>query len=193
MIRADGGLLALQVDSIDGTSELVFKPLGPLLLGHPTISGTSLSVTGEVVLALNPSGLARRVGAGHRDSVLGTTAPQRTATVLVVDDSISVRRVVARQLRLLGLVVEEVSDGLEALGRLRTRSYGLVVSDLEMPRMDGFELLAELSRLEISPTVPVVVARHALRSRDATQGVGVGCAGVPQQADRSRLAHRAGA
>src|SRR5262249_51384585 len=54
--------------------------------------------------------------------------------------------------------VEEVSDGLEALGRLRSRSYSLVMTDLEMPRMDGFELAAELSRLAISPRVPVIMA-----------------------------------
>ena len=56
----------------------------------------------------------------------------------MVDDSISVRRGMARQLRGLGLDVHEVSDGLEALSRLRSSSYGLVVTDLEMPRLDGF-------------------------------------------------------
>ena len=76
----------------------------------------------------------------------------------MVDDSISVRRVVARQLRTLGLEVEEVSDGLEALGKLRNHTYSLVLTDLEMPRMDGFELLAELNRLAIARAVPVVVA-----------------------------------
>ena len=58
----------------------------------------------------------------------------------------------------LGFEVEQVSDGLEALGRLRAGTYGLVVSDLEMPRMDGFELLAELKRLAIAQTTPVIVA-----------------------------------
>lgn len=159
MIRADGGLVAVLVDAIEGTSELVVKPLGSLLSGHPAVSGTSLSVTGEVVLTLNPSGLARWPGGvGRRDAPPSDPAPSRSAaTVLVVDDSISVRKVVARQIRALGHEVEEVSDGLEALGRLRTRTYGLVVTDLEMPRMDGFELLAELARLEITSAVPVVV------------------------------------
>ena len=64
----------------------------------------------------------------------------------MVDDSISVRRVVSRQLRMLGLEVEEVSNGLEALGKLSSRQYSMVLTDLEMPRMDGFELLAELRR-----------------------------------------------
>src|SRR5205823_5989153 len=82
---------------------------------------------------------------------------ERTA-VLVVDDSISVRRGLARQLHDLGLDVHEVSDGLEALGRLRRGRYGLVVTDLEMPKLDGFALLAEMKRSPTLSTTPVIVA-----------------------------------
>ena len=78
--------------------------------------------------------------------------------VLVVDDSISVRRGMARQLRGMGLEVHEVSDGLEALGRLRECHYGLVVTDLEMPKLDGFALLAEIKRSPRLATIPVIVA-----------------------------------
>ena len=78
--------------------------------------------------------------------------------VLVVDDSISVRRGMARQLRSLGLEVHEVSDGLEALGRLRDSHYGLVVTDLEMPKLDGFALLAEIKRSASLATIPVIAA-----------------------------------
>jgi CheY-like chemotaxis protein len=161
LIRADGGPLAVQIDSISGTSELVLKPLGPLLEGHPLVTGTSLSVTGEVIFALNPAGLARWPREGRGAPAVAARAENagpRGVPILVVDDSISVRKVVARHLRSLGHEVEEVSDGLEALGKIRNRTYGLIFSDLEMPRMDGFELLAELHRLAIAPTVPVVVA-----------------------------------
>jgi chemotaxis protein histidine kinase CheA/ActR/RegA family two-component response regulator len=162
LIRAEGGTLAVLVDSIDGTKELVIKPLGTLLQGHPVVSGASLSVTGEVIFSLNPAGLARLVGGGGERGGLAPgrlAQPQpRVAPILVVDDSISVRKVVARNLRSLGYEVEEVSDGLEALGKLRNHTYALVLSDLEMPRMDGFELLAELNRLEIAREVPVVMA-----------------------------------
>lgn len=78
--------------------------------------------------------------------------------VLVVDDSISVRRGVARQLRGLGLEVQEVSDGLEALGRLRDCQFGLVLTDLEMPKLDGFALLAEIRRSTRLQAIPVIVA-----------------------------------
>jgi CheY-like chemotaxis protein len=160
--------LALLVDAIDGTRELVVKPLAPLLAGHPFGSGTSLSVTGEVILMLNASGLARwlRDGQSRTRPAPDQAARSASAPVLVVDDSISVRTVAARQFRAMGYEVEEVSDGLEALGKLRSRNYSMVLSDLEMPRMDGFELLAELSRLEISPAIPVIIA--STRSDPAT-------------------------
>ena len=164
IVRAAGGLIALAVDSIEGTEDLVIKPLGALLAGHPLIAGTSQSASGEIISILNPSGMERWIADGLSPAPLGLGArplqehPCRGASVLVVDDSISVRRVVARQLRALGLEVDEVSDGLEALGRLRGGSYRLVVTDLEMPRLDGFALVAEMRRLGALADVPVIVA-----------------------------------
>lgn len=147
---------------------MVIKPLGALLAGHPLVSGTSLSIHGEVISVLNPSGLERWLnvqvasGTGSAASCparepYGVSPGERMA-VLVVDDSISVRRGLARQLRGLGLDVHEVSDGLEALSRLRSSRYGLVVTDLEMPKLDGLSLLAEMKRSATLATIPVIVA-----------------------------------
>jgi chemotaxis protein histidine kinase CheA len=160
--RTGGGPVGLSVDSMDGTEELVIKPLCGLLAGHPWVSGTSQSLSGEVTLVLNLTGLHRCLGATRRDDPNGGQPLHRKArgggkVVLLVDDSLSVRKSVARQLRLMGWEVDEVSDGLEALGRLRGRNYALVVTDLEMPRLDGFGLLAELRRSGPLP-VPIVVA-----------------------------------
>lgn len=162
--RAGGGPIGLLVDAIEGTEELVIKPLCSLLAGHPLISGTSQSESGEVISILNLSGLRRWAGdcpsrlgpadlpgANREGSIAGPA-------VLIVDDSISVRRVVARQLRAMGMQVDEVSDGLEALGRLKNNAYGLVVTDLEMPRLDGFGLLAEMRRGGPLAGIPVIVA-----------------------------------
>jgi chemotaxis protein histidine kinase CheA/CheY-like chemotaxis protein len=168
VVRAGSRLIGLVVDAIQGTEDLVIKPLSPLLAGHPLVSGTSLSVNGEVISILDPSGLERwlnipraletvLVASGPARAPFGGSSRERT-TVLVVDDSISVRRGVVRQLRGLGLDVHEVSDGVEALGRLRSGSYGLVVTDLEMPRLDGFALLAEMKRSSPMATIPVIVA-----------------------------------
>ncbi|WP_406694947.1 response regulator [Singulisphaera sp. Ch08] len=159
LVRAHDDSLALLVDAIDGTRELVLRPLGPLLAGHPLISGTGFLASGEPVLALNPAGLSRwlRVG-GIPGLVLSKKSAVRQAPILVVDDSISVRKVVTRNLRSLGYEVEEVSHGLEALGRLRNHTYSMILTDLEMPQLDGFELLAELARSRSLASLPVVVA-----------------------------------
>ena len=124
---------------------------------------------------------------------LNDQAP-RPAPVLVVDDSISVRRVVSRQLRLLGLEVEEVSNGVEALGKLSTRQYSMVLTDLEMPRMDGFELLAEMQRSPALSAMPVIVASTESRPVTRRRALALGArAFVAKPIDQDELARVAGA
>jgi CheY-like chemotaxis protein len=180
-------------DAIEGTRELIIRPLGPLLAGHPVIWGTSLSLTGDVIFILNPLRLFRWLREG-RDAVVPVHEPVgRPAPVLVVDDSISVRRVVTRQLRMLGLEVDEVSNGVEALGRLATRSYSLILTDLEMPRMDGFELLAELRRSPSLAALPVIVASTESRMSTRKRVLALGArAFVAKPIDQDELARVAG-
>ena len=198
VVRCANGLIGLAVDAIEGTEELVIKSLGSLLAGHPVISGTSLSMSGEVISILNPSGLGRWVGDGLSLAPLVTTSGTETGSrsgpaVLVVDDSISVRRVVARHLRTMGLDVDEVSDGLEALGRLRARPYGLVVTDLEMPRLDGFELVAEMQRIAPLASIPVIVASTKVDEETRRRVLALGArAFLAKPVDSSALASVAG-
>ncbi len=159
MVRGTDGPTALRVDGVDGVRELIVKPLGPLLEGHPVLSGASLTTNGEVVFFLGPSALIRfskTVGAPANPVALCNGATDREAA-LVVDDSLSVRRLASRNLRALGFDVDEAVDGEHALKMLRMRPYRLVLTDLEMPRMDGFELLAELKRTGVLDRAPVVV------------------------------------
>jgi chemotaxis protein histidine kinase CheA len=196
VVRSATEMVGLAVDSIEGTEDLVIKSLGTLLAGHPVISGTSLSVSGEVISILNPSGLKcwmsealppeppEPAGAG---SVLGD---RPGFAVLVVDDSISVRRVIVRHLRRMGLDVDEASDGLEALGRLRSCVYRLVVTDLEMPRLDGFELLAELQRSELLAPIPVIAASTKLDDETRRRVFALGArAFLAKPVDPTALAH----
>jgi CheY-like chemotaxis protein len=191
VVRADGGALGLVVDTIEGARELVIKPLGPLLAGHPTIAGTSVLMTGEVILILNPSPLGSYLGAACPPEAAepGPAARPNATGALVVDDSMSVRRVVTRHLRALGFDVDEVSDGLEALHRLKAQPYRLVLTDLEMPRMDGFELLAELGRLGVQTHSPVIVVstRSDTETRDRVRALGAS-AFVPKPIEPNELA-----
>ncbi|WP_165224516.1 hybrid sensor histidine kinase/response regulator [Aquisphaera insulae] len=171
VVRSAGGPVGLVVDAIEGTEELVIKPLNALLSGHPLVSGTSVLASGEVICVLNLAGLhGEAEGPRISPSVAGNpigAIDRAGRPVLVVDDSISVRRVMARQLRSLGFAVDEVSDGQEALVRLRDGSYCLVVTDLEMPRLDGLGLLSEIRRIASLATIPVIVA--STRSDEETQ------------------------
>jgi len=117
-----------------------------------------------VISILDPSRLYRWIrGEVPRVSpALTATAREdgnrEAPAVLVVDDSISVRKALARGLQAIGLEVDEVTDGLEALGRLRGRAFDAVVTDLEMPRLAGFGLVAEMQRSAELARIPVIVA-----------------------------------
>src|SRR5262249_45077736 len=125
----------------------------------------------------------------HENEVAAQPEP-----VLVVDDSISVRRVVTRQLRMLGFEVDEVSNGIEALGKLASRSYSMILTDLEMPRMDGFELLAELKRSPTLAALPVIVASTESRPATRRRALALGArAFVAKPIDQDELARVAGA
>jgi len=162
VVRTEQGtMLALMVDAIVGARELVFKPLPPLLSGHPLVAGTGLTTSGDLIFLLNPSGLARcrLTSTSWQTAIIRSAASVRESrSVLVVDDSLAVRKVAANHLRTLGYEVDEAADGFEALQKLRAKTYRLVLSDLEMPRMNGFQLLTEAGRLGTLQVTPVVVA-----------------------------------
>jgi chemotaxis protein histidine kinase CheA len=193
MVTSGMGPVALQVDGIDGPQELVLKPLGPLLVGNPAISGVGLSTRGEVIPALDLAGLLRLAREGDAPVVLDPDPIGQQPVALVVDDSISVRRIASRHLRALGFELEEASDGEEALGKLRSHRFDLVMTDLEMPRMDGFALLAELRRTGMLETSRVIVTSTlsdpATRRRVFELGAS---AFVPKPVDPEELAAAVG-
>jgi chemosensory pili system protein ChpA (sensor histidine kinase/response regulator) len=109
--------------------------------------------------------------------------------VLVVDDSISVRKMVARHLQTMGLDVDEVADGLEALARLRSRPYKLLVTDLEMPRLDGFELIGEMQRVSSLAAVSVIAASTRVDQDTRRRVMALGAkALLPKPVDAAALA-----
>ena len=193
--------LVVQVDEVLTQEEIVVKSLGTLLRGHPTFAGVTIRGTGEVVLILDvPSmvddvqgrqaGSARprlaRAAASPMPSappapesrpVVEATPPtdiDRPLRVLFVDDSVSVRKVAERALRTLGVEVTLAIDGVDALDKLRAGHFDLVFTDLEMPRMHGYELIRELRFLPAYHALPVVVvtSRSGKKHRDEAQALG---------------------
>ena len=194
--RSASQRVALHVDEVLGNQEVVIKNLGPQLSRLPGLTGMSVLPSGSVVQIYNPVALANVYGDSVRAmlakaeldaaeggllakaagaGLLGAEAGQITVPlVLVVDDSITVRRVTQRLLQREGYRVTLAADGLQAIERLQEERPTLVLSDIEMPRMDGFDLLRNIradQKLEGMPVV-MITSRIAQKHREMARELG---------------------
>jgi chemosensory pili system protein ChpA (sensor histidine kinase/response regulator) len=157
--------LALMVEDILGREEIVVKSLGDFLKPVKLFSGATISGEGNVRLILNVAALfGEEKGLQARASfVTGKEAPAapeeltRKPRVLVVDDSISIRKYVQRFLDRSGYEVEVAADGMQALDIMGKAKFDAVITDLEMPVMHGYDLMAEMKRNQPLMNVPVIV------------------------------------
>jgi len=191
-----GQHVAWHVDEVLGQQEVVVKPLGPQLERLPGLVGATVLASGAVSLIYNPVALTALYGESARAWVraLRTQAGQLPSDkaslvgqpgagaasgdaplVLVVDDSITVRRVTQRLLKREGYRVALAADGLQALERLREELPVVLLCDIEMPRMDGFELVQQLRAEPAWADLPVVMitSRLADKHRSHAQSLGV--------------------
>jgi chemosensory pili system protein ChpA (sensor histidine kinase/response regulator) len=191
VFRSAAQRVAVHVDEVLGNQEVVVKNLGPQLSRLPGLAGMTVLASGAVVLIYNPVALAqvygeqaRALSADHaQPEVLehvGKPAAPAAAVpsvplVLVVDDSITVRRVTQRLLTREGYRVALAADGLQALERLAEEQPSVVLSDIEMPRMDGFDLARNIradARLAHLPIV-MITSRIAEKHREHAKELGV--------------------
>ena len=166
VIRSGGRSFAVAVDAIVGKEEIVVKPLGGVLAELPPFGGATITGEGRVILLVDParllalaeSGAGRVGGAGRGRPAPPSRQPAVAARrVLLVDDSVSVRRFVGHMLEKGGFEVLTANDGAEALERLVDTTVDVVITDLEMPRVNGYELIENLRRRPSTREVPVVV------------------------------------
>jgi chemosensory pili system protein ChpA (sensor histidine kinase/response regulator) len=159
--------LAVAVDELLGKEDVVIKSLGGLLERVGPFAGATISGTGRVILLVDPSRLAETaeasrqagraaagnygLGAGHR------RAGAQARRILLVDDSISIRKFVGQMLEKAGFEVITANDGAEALRRLGDTVVDAVITDLEMPRISGYELIEDLRARASTRALPVVV------------------------------------
>jgi chemosensory pili system protein ChpA (sensor histidine kinase/response regulator) len=189
VFRSAGQRLALHVDEVLGNREVVVKNLGPQLARLPGLAGMSVLASGAVVLIYNPVALAavygenaRQLHKGAAEAILGnnsvgsvTDAADMLPLVLVVDDSITVRRVTQRLLKREGYRVTLANDGLHALEKLQEEKPTVVLTDIEMPRMDGFDLVRNIRADEKLRDLPIIMitSRIAEKHREHAKAMGV--------------------
>jgi len=178
LLRAGDRAMALIVDRVQAQQEVVIRPLGPLLDTHPFLSGATISGAGVVIFVLHVGRLfdmLASVAARQPTFILSESSdvePTEARAVLFVDDSISVRKLAARFLESSGLEVDTAVDGLDALEKLASGRFRVVITDLEMPRMHGYELMAEIQRHPEYRHLPVIVCtsrsseKHRRRARE---------------------------
>jgi chemosensory pili system protein ChpA (sensor histidine kinase/response regulator) len=164
VLRAAGRLLAVEVDEVLHKQDIVIKPLGGFLEGAGPYAGATVTADGRVVLLLDAVGVAEKVGdrvrgipreGAHAAAVAAPT--QARKRILLVDDSISVRRFVGQMLEKAGFEVTTAADGADAITRVGAAEFDLVITDLEMPRVNGYELVDDLRRRPSTRGIPVIV------------------------------------
>lgn len=164
--------VAFVVDEVVGDQEVLVKPFAPPLRRVRNVSGATLLGAGRIVPLLNPADLlksARSAGLTPRPA-----RPPPEASLLVADDSPTSRSLLKEILESAGYRVTTATDGLDALASLQAGDYDLLVSDVEMPRLDGFGLTARLRGDKRLSELPVVLVTALDSREDKERGVEVG-------------------
>lgn len=182
LLRAGAQRVSVQVDELRGNQEVVIKNIGPQLARVIGIAGATVLGDGEVVLILNPIALASRdfkvvAQAAEMPAAPAAEAPAtpRLPTVMVVDDSLTVRKIAGRLLSREGYHVLTAKDGVDALEQLLDVVPDVMLVDIEMPRMDGFDLTRNVrgdARLKNVPII-MITSRTADKHRNYAKEIGV--------------------
>ena len=204
ILRSGGERVAVHVDEVIGNQEVVVKNLGPQLARMTGIAGATILGSGAIVLILNPVQLAQVARAheapsmpatpdavdatpsGDDGAAAGNEGLKTLPTVMVVDDSLTVRRVTQRLLSREGYQVVLAKDGVDALEQLQDYPPDAMLVDIEMPRMDGFDLTRNVrndARLRHIPII-MITSRTAEKHRQHAMSLGVDeYLGKPYQED----------
>jgi two-component system, chemotaxis family, sensor kinase CheA len=177
IVRAAGRAIAFVVDEVKGEEEVMVKHLGRQLARVRNIGGACISGSGTVIPILNPADLVESAvssGAPGPIDARHDAAPGRPGRLLVAEDSITARTLVKNILEGAGYDVVATVDGIDALTRLKTESFDLLVSDIDMPRMNGFELTAKIRADKKLSELPVVLVTALGSQKDREYGIEVG-------------------
>ncbi len=160
LVRAGELRVAVGVDQILGNREIVVKPTGPQMASIPGVFGATVMGDGQVRIILDIAPLARRWASQPQVEDEESAEPVQVNTVplvMVVDDSITMRKVTSRVLGRQGFEVMTAKDGIDALEQMEERVPDLMLLDIEMPRMDGYELATEMKGSARLRQVPIVM------------------------------------
>lgn len=177
LLGRGAGRIAFRIDTLIGEQEVLVKSLGPQLRRVRNVTGASVLGNGQVVPVLNVSDLLE--AATHQPTAIPVNAdtpaiPPLQYSILVAEDSITSRSLMKNILEAAGYRVVTAVDGIDAYTTLKTQAFDLVVSDVDMPRMNGFDLTARLRADKQLAEIPVVLVTTLDSREDRERGIDAG-------------------
>ena len=181
LVRGTDKPMAFQVDSLIGSREVVVKSLGPQLSSVTGLSGATILGDGNVVIILDLISMIRSdwaerlYGESHRETERQEKTSNEIPTVMVVDDSVTVRKITSRLLERNGYQVILAKDGMDAISILQDHTPDVMLLDIEMPRMDGFEVASIVKHEDRLKDISIIMitSRTGQKHRERAMSLGV--------------------
>jgi chemosensory pili system protein ChpA (sensor histidine kinase/response regulator) len=174
LIRAGEHSTALVTDELIGSREIVVKSLGPQISGIRGIAGATILGDGRIVIILDMGSLVRSEWRARPTETVVLDQRDRRTFALVVDDSITVRRVTQRLLERNGMRVLTAKDGVDAVSLLQDHLPDIILLDIEMPRMDGYEVAAHVRNDPRLKDVPIVMITSRVSEKHRARAIELG-------------------
>ena len=174
LVRAGEHSTGLVTDELIGSREIVVKPVGPQISSIRGISGATILGDGRIVIILDIGALVRAEWRGRAAPIVTRDRTDRRTFVLVVDDSITVRRVTQRLLERNGMRVLTARDGMDAVALLAEHIPDIILLDIEMPRMDGYEVAAHVRADPRLRDVPIIMITSRVGEKHRARAIELG-------------------
>ncbi len=179
IIQRGGENIALHVDSVHGSQEIINKPLGSQFTGLTGVNGATILGDGSVAIVIDPAALIskhRSLLSSNDSDILvpEASAKEKTQRILVVDDSITMRKVTTRLLSRRGYDVDAAKDGVEAMKMLSENCPDLLLLDIEMPKMDGFEVASAVRNDSNLAQLPIIMVTSRTSEKHRNRALNLG-------------------
>jgi chemosensory pili system protein ChpA (sensor histidine kinase/response regulator) len=174
LVRAGEHSTGLVADELVGSREIVVKPVGPQISSIRGISGATILGDGRIVVILDIGALVRAEWRGRSAPTVSRDKTDRRTFALVVDDSITVRRVTQRLLERNGMRVMTARDGMDAVALLAEHVPDIILLDIEMPRMDGYEVAAHVRGDPRLRDVPIIMITSRVGEKHRARAIELG-------------------
>jgi chemosensory pili system protein ChpA (sensor histidine kinase/response regulator) len=174
LVRAGESSAALLTDSLEGSREIVVKTMGPHIASVAGVSGATILGDGRIVMILDVATLVRSQRGGQASHPPVPVPAARQVAALVVDDSITIRRVTQRLLERRGVKVLTARDGLDAINVLQDQDVDVILLDIEMPRMDGYQFATHVRNDAKLKDLPIIMITSRSGEKHRAKAIEIG-------------------